>query len=70
MIIREMTIDKFAGRTLRAIDLTNRFNVQVIAIKKNGGSSFNYIPKADNKLYAGDKIIVIGSDKALSGIKV
>ncbi len=70
MIIREMTIDKFAGRTLRAIDLTNRFNVQVIAIKKNGESSFNYIPRADDKLYQGDKIIVIGSDKALSGIKV
>jgi len=27
MIIQEMTIDKFAGKTLRAIDLTNRFSV-------------------------------------------
>jgi trk system potassium uptake protein TrkA len=69
MIIREMTIDKFAGKTLRAIDLTNRFNVQVIAIKKTRDSSFEYIPRADDKLYPGDKIIVIGSVKALSGIK-
>lgn len=69
MIIREMTIDKFAGKTLRAIDLTNRFNVQVIAIKKDRDSSFEYIPKADDKLYPGDKIVVIGSVKALAGIK-
>ena len=69
MIIREMTIDKFAGKTLRAIDLTNRFNVQVIAIKKNRASSFEYIPKADDKLNQDDKIVVIGSVKALSGIR-
>ena len=69
MIIREMTIDKFAGKTLRTIDLTNRFNVQVIAIKKNRDSSFEYIPRADDKLNQDDKIVVIGSVKALSGIR-
>ena len=69
MIIREMTIDKFAGKTLRTIDLTNRFNVQVIAIKKNRDSSFEYIPRADDKLNQNDKIVVIGSVKALSGIR-
>ena len=69
MIIREMTIDKFAGKTLRTIDLTNRFNVQVIAIKKNEDSSFEYIPRADDKLNQDDKIVVIGSVNALSGIR-
>ncbi len=69
MIIQEMTIDKFAGKTLRAIDLTNRFSVQVIAIKKNRDFSFKYIPKADDILNQDDKIVVIGSVKALAGIK-
>lgn len=69
MIIQEMTIDKFDGKTLRAIDLTNRFNVQVIAIKKAQAAAFKYIPKADGRLNRGDKIVIIGSAEALSKIK-
>lgn len=69
MIIREMKIDRFAGKTLRAIDLTNRFNVQVIATRKKQDASFKYIPRADDTLHQGDKIVIIGSAEALSKIK-
>ena len=36
MIIRELEIEKFKGKIIREIDLTNRFDVQIIAIKKQG----------------------------------
>jgi len=68
MVIREMTIDKLAQKTLREIDLTNRYNVQIIAIKKLGASKYKYIPRADDKLSRGDKIIVIGDAVALSKV--
>jgi trk system potassium uptake protein TrkA len=68
MIIREVTIDHLAHKTLREIDLTNRYNCQIIAIRKHDESHFRYIPKADDILAAGDSIIVIGRSKALSKI--
>ena len=68
MLIREITIEKFAQKTLREIDLTNTFNCQIIAVRKNDESRYRYIPKADDKLSEGDTIIVIGTRESLSKI--
>lgn len=68
MIIREITINRLAGNTLRDIDLTNRFNCQIIAIRKNDEPFFRYIPKADDTLLDGDVVIIIGKRKSLSKI--
>lgn len=68
MIIREITINKFAQKTLREIDLTNTFDCQIIAIKKHNESNYRYIPKADDMLFEGDIVIVIGTKKSLSKI--
>ena len=68
MIIREIAIDKFAEKTLREIDLSNRHNCQVIALKKQYDSGYRYIPKADDVLNKGDTLIVIGSRDSLSSI--
>jgi trk system potassium uptake protein TrkA len=68
MIIREMTIDRLDHKTLREIDLTNRHNCQVIAVRKSGEGHYRYIPKADDVLASGDSIIVIGKSQSLSKI--
>jgi len=68
MLIREMEIHRLAGRTLRQIDLTNTHNCQVIAIRKRGETVYRYIPKADNALGRGDRVIVIGTRASLSSI--
>ena len=68
MIIREISIDKFEFKTLREIDLTNRYNCQVIAIKKQQDSGYRYIPRADDVLQKGDTLIIIGSRESLSAI--
>jgi trk system potassium uptake protein TrkA len=68
MIIREFTIEKFAQKTLREIDLTNKFDCQIIAVRKHNKSQYQYIPKADDMLLEGDIIIAIGKKKALSKI--
>jgi trk system potassium uptake protein TrkA len=69
MIIRELEINKFAGKTIREIDLTNRYGVQIIAVKKEGEKSYKYIPRANDQLSEGDSIIVIGLEDAMSRIK-
>ena len=68
MAIREISIDSFSGKTLREIDLTNKFNCQVIAVRRNGKSGYRYIPKADDILNRGDSLIIIGSRDSLSAI--
>jgi trk system potassium uptake protein TrkA len=70
MVIREMAIDKLAEKTIRDIDLTNRFNAQIIAVKYNNCLEYKFIPKAEDKLSRGDKIVVIGEVEALSKIKL
>jgi trk system potassium uptake protein TrkA len=68
MIIREISIDKLARKTLREIDLTNTLNCQIIAVRKHNEPNYRYIPKADDTLFKGDIVIVIGTRKSLSRI--
>jgi trk system potassium uptake protein TrkA len=68
MVIREMTVKKLAKKTIREIDLTNRYNTQIIAIKKSDASRYKFIPRADDELSFGDKIIVIGDAEVLAKI--
>ena len=68
MVIREMAVEKLAKKTLREIDLTNQYNTQIIAIKKIGESRYKFIPRANDELSLGDKIIVIGNAEVLSKI--
>jgi len=70
MVIREMAIKKLSAKTIRDIDLTNRFNAQIIAVKRNNFSEYKFIPKADDKLSRGDKIVVIGEAEVLSKIEL
>ncbi|MBF0224133.1 MAG: TrkA family potassium uptake protein [Desulfobacterales bacterium] len=67
--IKELIVKQFAGKTLREINLTNQFQVQVIATKKNGSLNFKFIPKADDVLEKEDILVVIGHSKRLEQIK-
>ena len=69
-VIREMTIDRLAHKTLRDIDLTNRYDSQIIAVKRFGQEKYQFIPKADDTLFRGDNIIVIGDAKQLEKIRL
>jgi trk system potassium uptake protein TrkA len=69
MVIREITIEKLSKKTIREIDLTNKFNVQIIGLKRKNEINYKYIPRADDQLFHGDTIIVIGKKKALLRIR-
>lgn len=69
MIIKELIVSKWAGRTLRDLDITNRFGIQAIAIKKVDEKQFTFIPGADYLLQEHDTIVVIGDKQELPKIK-
>lgn len=46
------------GKELRQLDLRNRFNINLIALKQ--GNNFNITPRADDRIYEGDVLVVVG----------
>ena len=68
IVVKEIIIDRWAGRSLRDLNLTNEHRIQVIAVKKNGASDYVFIPKATVPLAAGDVLVVIGEIESFSGI--
>lgn len=67
--VKEFVVEKWAGQTLREINLTNRFGVQVIALKENGTVGYRFIPKADEVLRGGDVVVILGAVAQLEKIE-
>jgi len=70
LIIHELTITQTAGKNLRQLDLTNRYKIQVIAIRPGSGAPATFIPNPNDTLAAGDVLVVIGHRGQLDNIKL
>jgi trk system potassium uptake protein TrkA len=61
---------EFAGKTLRELQLRNRFGLTLIAIKRKthtgDGEVTNVSPSADDQLLAGDVLSLLGPNERLS----
>jgi trk system potassium uptake protein TrkA len=55
----------FVGKTLRELDLINRFGIQVLAVKEIIPKGLNLIPKANFQIKDSDALIVLGPDETL-----
>ncbi len=60
--------EKFIGKSLRELDLRNKYGVQVIAIKEIIPEKTTYIPMADFVIKDSDILIMIGEPKQLDKI--
>jgi trk system potassium uptake protein TrkA len=60
MVLKEIVIDKWAGQSLRDIELTKRYHIQAIALKSAKNKEYSFIPRANEPLNAGDVLVVIG----------
>ena len=69
MALREVEVDNWAGKSLREVDMTNRFQVQVIAVKRVGENRFLTIPGADEPLRKKDVLAVMGTAAKLASLK-
>ena len=69
VVLKEIVIDQWAGQSMKDLDLTNRFGIQVIAAKHKGDVEFSILPKADKPLREGDTLVIIGAIERLEGIE-
>ena len=65
VILKELIVERWAGKTLRELNLTNSFSIQVVAVKATGEKQFVFVPKADSPLQRGDVLAVIGRGENL-----
>jgi trk system potassium uptake protein TrkA len=60
---------EYVGKTLKELDLINRFGIQVIAIKEILPKGLILIPGADFQVKDSDALIVLGPNETLEKIK-
>lgn len=60
--------EKFIGKSLKELDLRNKYGVQVIAIKELIPEKTSFVPRADFVIKDSDILIIVGDEKALGKI--
>lgn len=60
--------EKFIGKTLKELDLRNKYGIQVIAIRELIPERTIYIPKADFVIKDSDILVVMGEEEKLEKI--
>jgi len=68
VVLRQITVHGWAGKSLRDLDLTNQFGIQVVAIRKAGGERFSFVPNPHKPLSAGDLLVCLGPAQAMDGL--
>jgi len=63
VVTREILVSKWTGKTLRELNLTNTYSVQVIAYRHSGEADFSFVPQADKALEEGDVLVLLGNTK-------
>ncbi|WP_285905428.1 potassium channel family protein [Pseudodesulfovibrio pelocollis] len=63
VVTREILVSQWTGKTLRELNLTNKYSVQVIAFRHAGDSDFSFVPQADKALEEGDVLVLLGNTK-------
>lgn len=65
--IQEIAVpEAFLGKSLRELDLINRFGIQVLAVREIVPERLTYVPKADFVVKESDILIVMGDESKLN----
>jgi trk system potassium uptake protein len=67
VLIQEIAApEKFIGKSLRDLDLINKYGVQILAVREVVPERITYIPKADFVVKDSDILIVMGDEDKLN----
>jgi trk system potassium uptake protein len=69
IILRELDVAGWDGRTLADLELPARFGVQVVAIRRNGDEQLSFVPRAMQVLQKGDVLFVIGREQDIQRLE-
>jgi len=66
--VKEFTVKRWANKSLKELNLTNTFGIQVIAVRQKGGRKYQHIPRADELFQEGDNFVAIGKISQMAKI--
>ncbi|HKK32861.1 MAG TPA: TrkA family potassium uptake protein [Desulfomicrobiaceae bacterium] len=69
VLMKELAVKKWNGRSLVDLNLTNTHQVQVVALRRNGDKEFRFVPDPLEPLQEGDTLVVIGKQDSLATIE-
>lgn len=70
VVIWELEVQRWAGHSLRELELPSRHGTQVIAVRHPGaGESYDFVPQAGLILREGDRLVVLGREETLNGLR-
>jgi len=69
VLVQKLTADNWAGQTLRDLNLTNRFRLQVLAVRKAAEKDYIYLPQADQMIDKDDELVVMVQEEMIPKIK-
>jgi len=69
VVTREILVQEWVGKTLRELNLTNTYHVQVIAYRHAGADAFSFVPEADREFEEGDVLVLLGKTENVMKIE-
>ncbi|XPV77176.1 MAG: potassium channel family protein [Desulfovibrio sp.] len=60
ILVREVVVDQWSGRTLIDLALPKTQSIQVVATKSAGADTYSFIPDAKKPLLKGDTLLLLG----------
>lgn len=69
VLLQQIVIEKWAGKSLIELNLTNTYRIMAVAIKRATDSDFSFVPDSRTPLAAGDRLILIGNPDAVMSLK-
>jgi trk system potassium uptake protein TrkA len=66
---QELVVDKWAGKSLRELDLPNKKGIMVISMRRKDGERAGFIPDPQYVLQPGDRLIVMRKTNDIDEIK-
>ena len=65
VLVQEITVDAWAGKSLMDLNLMNKVGVLAVAVKKAEDADFRFVPDPGTAFAEGDKMVVIGKVDAV-----
>lgn len=69
VMVSEVTVDAWTGKSIRDLALPSTMSVQIVALKQVGEEEFSFVPRAGTILAAGDILVLLGKGEDIASIK-
>lgn len=60
VLVQEVTVERWDGKTLMELDLMNKYGVLAMAVKKHTELEYRFVPDPQAKFAKGDQLILLG----------